>query len=209
MHMNATVGCANLSYCERKKVGNMDKHLKNKKEKYNKMFMTIAETVSEMSFCERRKVGAILVKNGQIISMGWNGTPAGEDNCCEEKHYSSGDEGGWLDHETAVQQWPFVEWVEEFQRELRYSLKTKPDVIHAEENCLRKLITSTETSVDSTMYVTTAPCKMCAVRLKDAKVKEVFYLEVYRSEEGIKYLEKHGIHTEQIQIKSTKEKKSC
>lgn len=56
----------------------------NKKERYNTLYMDIAYRVSEMSHCVRKKVGAIAVKDGRIISMGWNGTPAGWDNCCED-----------------------------------------------------------------------------------------------------------------------------
>lgn len=54
-------------------------------EKIDKLFMDIAIRISKESYCKRKKVGAILVKNNsQIISMGFNGTPSGEENCCEE-----------------------------------------------------------------------------------------------------------------------------
>ena len=46
--------------------------------------MNIAKEVSTLSHCVRFKVGAVLVKDGNIISMGYNGTPAGLDNCCEK-----------------------------------------------------------------------------------------------------------------------------
>jgi len=45
--------------------------------------MNIAKEVATLSHCVRFKVGAVLVKDGNIISMGYNGTPAGMDNCCE------------------------------------------------------------------------------------------------------------------------------
>ena len=55
-----------------------------KKElKYHKLYMDIAYRVAEMSHSQRLKVGAICVKNGNIISKGWNDMPPGFDNCCE------------------------------------------------------------------------------------------------------------------------------
>lgn len=46
--------------------------------------MDIATRISEMSYAKRKKVGCIAVKDGRIMSMGWNGTPSGFDNECEE-----------------------------------------------------------------------------------------------------------------------------
>ena len=45
----------------------------------------MADTWSELSHCQRKKVGAIIVKDGMIISDGYNGTPSGFDNCCENE----------------------------------------------------------------------------------------------------------------------------
>lgn len=54
-----------------------------RKKEFNKMYMNIAEEISTMSRCKRKKVGAILVKKGNIISFGYNGTPKGFENECE------------------------------------------------------------------------------------------------------------------------------
>lgn len=51
--------------------------------KLDTLYMDIAYRISEMSYAIRKKVGAIIVKDGAIISHGWNGTPAGFDNICE------------------------------------------------------------------------------------------------------------------------------
>ncbi len=45
----------------------------------------MAKTWSELSHCSRKQVGAIIVKDGMIISDGFNGTPSGFDNCCESE----------------------------------------------------------------------------------------------------------------------------
>ena len=55
----------------------------NKQTRYDKAYLRLAQTWAELSHCNRKKVGAIIVKDGMIISDGYNGTPAGFDNCCE------------------------------------------------------------------------------------------------------------------------------
>jgi dCMP deaminase len=60
------------------------------KQKHKVAFMKFAVAMSELSHCQLRKVGAVIVKDGSSISEGYNGTPAGEDNCCE------GDDGKTL-----------------------------------------------------------------------------------------------------------------
>lgn len=62
-----------------------DLQLENKTLRYDKAYLRMAKTWSELSHCERKKVGALIVKNGRIISDGYNGTPAGFDNCCENE----------------------------------------------------------------------------------------------------------------------------
>jgi dCMP deaminase len=54
-----------------------------KTERYDKAYLRMATTWAELSHCERKKVGALIVREGMIISDGYNGTPAGFDNCCE------------------------------------------------------------------------------------------------------------------------------
>jgi len=56
-----------------------------KLEKYDKAYLRIANEWAQLSYCQRRKVGAIIVKDRMIISDGYNGTPSGFDNCCEDE----------------------------------------------------------------------------------------------------------------------------
>ena len=56
-----------------------------KQLRYDKAYLKMAESWSALSHCSRRKVGAIIVKDDMIISDGYNGTPAGFDNCCENE----------------------------------------------------------------------------------------------------------------------------
>ena len=51
--------------------------------KFDSMFMEVAHVVSKRSYDPDHKVGAVITKDDRIISMGWNGTPAGMDNACK------------------------------------------------------------------------------------------------------------------------------
>ncbi|MCC8177475.1 MAG: dCMP deaminase family protein [Bacteroidales bacterium] len=55
-----------------------------KQELLDKRYLRMARIWAENSYCQRRKVGAIIVKNGMIISDGYNGTPSGFENVCED-----------------------------------------------------------------------------------------------------------------------------
>lgn len=58
----------------------------DKEKKRDYLYMRMARTWSENSYCERRKVGALMVKNQMIISDGFNGTPSGFENVCEDEN---------------------------------------------------------------------------------------------------------------------------
>jgi dCMP deaminase len=57
---------------------------KAKLNKYDKAYLRIADEWSKLSYCKRKQVGAIIVRDRMIISDGYNGTPSGFDNCCED-----------------------------------------------------------------------------------------------------------------------------
>jgi len=57
---------------------------KEKQLKYDKAYLRIAEEWGKLSYCERRQVGALIVKDRMIISDGYNGTPTGFENICED-----------------------------------------------------------------------------------------------------------------------------
>ena len=60
-----------------------------KQKRYDRAYMKMAQTWGELSHCERKKVGALIVKDRMIISDGYNGTPSGFENECEdENHYT-------------------------------------------------------------------------------------------------------------------------
>lgn len=57
---------------------------KKKLNKYDKAYLRIAKEWSRLSYCKRKQVGAIIVRDKMIISDGYNGTPSGFENCCED-----------------------------------------------------------------------------------------------------------------------------
>jgi dCMP deaminase len=125
---------------------------------FDRRYLQMARIWAENSYCVRRKVGALIVKNKMIISDGYNGTPSGFENVCE-------DESG----------------------------RTKPYVLHAEANAITKVAKSNNSSENSTLYITAAPCMECAKLIIQAGIRRVVYFDSYHSEEGIKLLSKAGI----------------
>lgn len=78
---------------------------------------------------------------------------------------------------------------------------TLPKVVHAEDNALRKLTRNNQSAEGATVFVTTAPCELCAPRIIDAGVKRVYYGEIYRCAAVIQDLESKGIEVIHLPIK--------
>lgn len=168
------------------------------KEKFIKAYMDVAARFAELSHAQRLKVGAIAVKDNRIISIGYNGMPAGWDNNCEIKEWMN-DAGGWLNPDEIEEMWPFVETSDEDGAYInRYRLKTKPEVLHAESNCVSKLARSTESGIGADLFVTHGPCLDCAKLIYQSGIKRVYFGAAYRSNEGIRFLEKSGIEVHQV-----------
>ena len=58
--------------------------MSKKQLKYDQAYMRMAKEWAKLSYCERKKVGALIVKDRMIISDGFNGSPTGFENCCED-----------------------------------------------------------------------------------------------------------------------------
>ena len=138
------------------------------------IYMQIAYQTAKLSYAERRRVGCIIVKDEQIVSFGYNGTPHGFNNTCEE-----------TETETCIMkiQILHVDLIEEhgFDCEngccTKETTSTKREVLHAESNAITKLAKSTMTSNDADLYTTTAPCFQCAKLIIQAGIKRVYYSE--------------------------------
>jgi len=162
--------------------------------------MDVAARFAELSHARRLHVGAIVVKDDRIISIGYNGMPAGWDNDCEYKDYMSGDAGGWLNPDEIEERWPFEE--EDFDPDIgyarRYALKTKPEVLHAESNAIAKLAKSNDSGDRADIFITHAPCIECAKLIYQSGISRVYYGENYRDDAGIEFLKKSGVEIEKL-----------
>jgi dCMP deaminase len=141
------------------------------KPKFKNYFMRIANETARLSSARRLQVGAIVVKDDRIISIGYNGMPAGWDNSCEDQVY-----------------------IDDFHIEL----KTKPEVLHAETNAVSKLAKSTESGDGASIFVTHMPCMDCAKLIYQSGISTVYYREGYRTTDGVDFLKKSGVQVEQI-----------
>ena len=140
------------------------------KQKFIAYFAKIANETANLSSAKKLQVGCVIVKDNRIQSIGYNGTPSGWDNACED-----------------VVKWP--------NGDVKF-LTTKPEVLHAEANALMKLAQSTESSKGATLFVTHAPCIDCAKLIYQAGIKNVYYINEYNASKGNgeKFLEKAGVH---------------
>ena len=152
--------------------------------KFDYAHMVAAEGYAALSSAKRLKVGAVVEKDNRIISIGYNGTPAGWDNACEDT---------FEEHSTYV-----IDMGGPDYPMITTHTKTKQEVIHAEMNAIGKLAKSNESGAGATMYITHAPCFDCAKLIHIAGIKKVFYRNQYRSDEGIEFLNKCKIEVEKI-----------
>jgi dCMP deaminase len=158
-------------------------------------YLQMAEIWAKRSKANRKQVGAIVVKNDQIISDGYNGLPSGEhDDVCEHIDPMDLHASSWLDPISAEIRWPYV-WIDPATRkEYRYALVTKKEVLHAESNALLKISRNGGIGASgATLYVTMSPCEDCAKLIRQAQIKKVVFREAYRDLAGVRFLEKRGV----------------
>lgn len=78
------------------------------------------------------------------------------------------------------------------------SLKTNPEVLHAESNALAKLARSINSGLNADIFVTHSPCIECSKLIYQSGIKRVFYRESYRDSAGIDFLQKSGIEVRKL-----------
>jgi dCMP deaminase len=141
------------------------------KQKWVDAFMDTAERFAQLSSAKRLQVGAVVVKDNRIISIGYNGMPAGWTNECEELVYRIAEE-------------PI--------------LKTKDEVIHAEANAIAKLARDGESGNHGIMFCTHAPCIQCAKIIYGAGINTLYYRNSYRDTKGLDFLSACNIDIEKV-----------
>jgi dCMP deaminase len=143
------------------------------KPKFQKLYNNIAHEVAKMSHARRLQVGAVIVKDDRVISMGYNGMPAGWDNNCESEETEFN-----LVTKT---------------RTGTGKLTTRPEVLHAESNAIAKLAKSNDSGDGADIFVTHAPCMECSKLIFQSGIRRVYYSADYRDDSGIKFLKQSGV----------------
>lgn len=141
---------------------------------FEQIFMNLATDLAKRSHCVKAQVGAVLTKDTRIISIGYNGPPAGTHNCDEE--------------------WP----VTGCARDARGSCSL---ALHAEENAILYASKNGSRLEGATLYVTLSPCLPCARLIYSAGIQQVIYKDSYAaykglpSDEGVDFLNRFGVTT--------------
>ena len=129
--------------------------------KWIEMYLDIATRASKESHAKRLQVGAVFVSKSGVMSLGINGMPSGASNNCE--YFSK-----------------------EYGRD-----RTKPEVSHAEENLITKLLKEGISSNGGTIYLTHSPCINCAKLLANSGIERIYYMNTFNKTAGIGYIKKH------------------
>ncbi len=162
-------------------------------------YMRVAELYAGLSRANRLQVGSVIVKDDNIISGSFNGTPSKWDNDCEYKIHPTEFELKELSVPDLVNRYPLIEFSGEFNDQIsRYALKTKDEVLHSEMNSIAKLAKSVYSGVGAALFCTHQPCIECAKLIYQAGITEVYYRTEYRSNRGVDFLKKCGIVVEQM-----------
>ena len=152
----------------------------------NNYYLDIAESVLERSTCLRRHYGAVVVKNDEIISTGYNGAPRGRLNC--------------IDLKTCTREELNVPSGEKY--ELCRS-------VHAEQNAI--ISASRKDLLESTLYLVgkeagtgkytkyNRPCTMCTRFIINAGIKRIVYNGAYPDSFSLEMLEEAGVETVQYE----------
>ena len=142
---------------------------------FDDIFMELAVNLAKRSHCIKRHVGAVLTKDTRIISIGYNGPPAGTHNCDKE--------------------WPGVGCPRDSKGGCSLA-------IHAEQNALFYAVKNKTEVQGATLYVTLAPCLACSRIIYTMGVKKVIYLNSYAEykgiehDEGVDFLMKFGVEVQ-------------
>ncbi len=139
---------------------------------FDDIYIDLARNLSKKAHCVIIKVGAVLTKETRIVSLGYNGPPAGTHNCDEE--------------------WPGVGCPRDSKGGCSLAL-------HAEANAILYAAKNRITLENATLYVTLSPCLACARMIYTTGIKKVIFLDSYasykglKSDEGVDFLRKFGV----------------
>jgi len=140
----------------------------------DKNFLNIAKELASASKCVSKQVGAVIVKDGRILSTGYNGTPAGFINCCDH----------WDNKYTSQHH----EWSKTYE-------------IHAEMNAIIWAAREGISIEGATIYVTLEPCSECSKNVIASGIKRIVYEKSYEHTNSsviTKFIKDNGVIIEQL-----------
>ena len=143
---------------------------------FDEIYIDLARNLSRKSHCVKAQVGAVLTKDTRIVSLGYNGPPAGTHNCDKE--------------------WPETGCPRDSKGSCSLAL-------HAEQNAILYASKNNVAIEGCTLYVTLSPCLACARIIYTMGIKKVYYLASYAdfkglpSDEGVDFLRRFGVAVEQ------------
>jgi dCMP deaminase len=147
---------------------------KIKRPSWDEYFIKAAFLVSERSTCLRRHVGAVLIKEKQILATGYNGAPMGIEHC---------DKIGCL------------------RAKLNVPSGQRHEIcrgLHAEQNVLLQAAKHGVSVRGSSIYITNAPCSICAKMIINAGITEVIIADSYPDEMAEKFLKEAKVKLRKI-----------
>jgi len=144
--------------------------IQGKRPSWDSYFIQMAQVVAGRSTCLRRQVGAVMVKDKQILSTGYNGSPSGLQHC---------DEVGCLRQSLGV---PSGE---------RHEICR---AVHAEQNALVQAAKHGVAITGADLYTTHQPCVLCTKLLINAGIKRVIYVYSYPDELAVKMATEAGLN---------------
>ncbi|GAB1467591.1 cytidine/deoxycytidylate deaminase family protein [Candidatus Cloacimonadota bacterium] len=155
----------------------------DKRPSWQQYFMEMAYLASKRSTCLRRAVGAVLVRDNQIISTGYNGSPKGVPHCAEV---------GCL------------------REQLKVPSGQKHELcrgVHAEQNAIIQAAINGSSTRGASLYCTHQPCSICARLIINAEIKMVFVSETYPDALGEQLFKEAGVELIQFTPATNKLKK--
>ena len=160
--------------------------------------MAAAYTSGRRSRCMKRKVGAVIADQyDRIISSGFNGVPYGLQECKQSLGYCYRDKkreetGKRISRELKLDQPDDV--IKSVKRNVK--LLELCRALHGEESAILNLTGRGVDLTDSTIYVTTYPCNLCANKIVQVGIRNVVYFEPYPVEEAKKIFKEANVTTE-------------
>lgn len=142
---------------------------KSERPSWDSYFMQIAQLVASRSTCMRRQVGAVIVKDKQILSTGYNGSPSGLKHCGEV---------GCL------------------RQVLNISSGERTEIcraVHAEQNALLQAARHGVAIEGADMYTSVQPCVLCTKMIINTGIKRVIYASPYPDSMAMKIAEESGL----------------